>query len=363
MALNLLTFPRFLSMIIRLKLLNLTSGFPPLPGGVLDEQTQLLRQGQKLLGEAPLETITPAQARFNMRSAIKMLKSLGGLFEKVAEVRHISIPSEAGHIPARLDLPGPEKGYPLFMYFHGGGFVIGDLDTADNIARYLCRRAECAVLSVDYRMGPEFHFPAAVDDCLAATRWAVEHAAALCADPEWVLVGGDSAGGTLAAVVAQLSRSGGPRLLGQALFYAATDCVSLNTPSYQEFGGPAYGLPKRDIEWFLDQYVPTQTDRLDPRCSPLFEKDLGGLPPALVVTAEYDVFRDEGEAYARRLQEAGVPATLMRCNGMMHGFLSMVGFLRRSTLYFEQITAEVRHMIEEIPQREEESAHTVPAGG
>ncbi len=361
MALNLLAFPRFLSIIIKLKLLNLTSRFPPLPGGVLDEQTELMRRFQAVQDDAPIEALTPAQARFYMRNGIKMLKSLGGLFEKVAEVRHISIPSEARHIPARLYLPGLEKGYPLFMYFHGGGFVTGDLDTADNITRYLCHHTECAVLSVDYRMGPEDPFPAAVDDCLAATRWAVEHAADLCADPERVLVGGDSSGGTLAAVLAQLSRSGGPRLLGQVLFYPPSDSSSFDTVSYREYGDPFYFLSKRNMEWFLDQYAPTQADRLDPRCSPLLEKDLSGLPPALVITAEYDVLRDEGEAYARRMQEAGVPATLMRCNGMMHGFVSMMGFLRRPTLYLEQITAEIRHMIEEIPLREEEAPHTIPA--
>ena len=359
MALNLLTFPRFISLFLQLKLLNLTSRFPPLPGGILDEQTGLMRQAQQLLGEVPLDQISPTEARLGIHNAIKMLKSFGGLFEKVDLIRHISIPAAAGPIPAWLYLPGPQKDYSLVVYFHGGGYVIGDLFTADNIARFLCRRAGCAVLSVDYRLAPEFPFPAAVEDCLTAVQWAAGHASDLCADPARLLVGGDSAGATLAAVTAQLCRQNGPRLLGQALFYPATDSHCLDTPSYRAFGGPEYAQTTRDMEWFLDQYVPARSDRTDPRASPLLAEDLSGLPPTLVATAEFDVLRDEGEAYARRLEEAGVPATLMRCNGMTHGFANTIGLLRRSTLYFDQITAEVRHMIEEIPQMQAEKS----AGG
>jgi acetyl esterase len=354
MALNLFTFPRFVSLLIRLKLLNLTSSFAPLPGGLLDEQTDLLCRAQGLLGGDPTDQSTPAQARLGMRSSIKMLNSLGGLLEKVDSIRHLSIPAEQGHIPAMLYLPGEARDYPLCLYFHGGGFVIGDLFTTDSICRFLCRRAGCAVLSVDYRLAPEYPFPAAVEDCLAASQWAVAHATDLCADPTRVLVGGDSAGGTLAAVISQLSRQSGPRLLGQCLFYASTDSSSFDTPSFLEFGEQPLGLTRRDIVWFLNQYAPDPKDRLDPRVSPLLEKDLSGLPPALVVTAEYDVLRDEGEAYAKRLQEAGVPCTLMRCGGMIHGFLTMIGLLRRATLYFDQIATEIRHMIEEVPQREGE---------
>ncbi len=345
MALDLLKIPRFVVIFLRLKLLDWTSRFPPLPGGVLDEQTALMRRAQELLGEAPLDRLTPAQARLNMRSGIKMLRSLGGPFERVHSTRHITIPAPAGPIPARLYLPGPERDYPLFLYFHGGGFVIGDLDTADNLARFLCRRAGCAVLSVDYRLAPEHPFPAAVEDCYTATAWGVEHAADLCADPARVLVGGDSAGATLAAVVSQLSRwKGGPVLAGQVLFYPSSDSSSLDTPSFREFGGQSLGLPKRDVEWFLDQYAPAPADRLDPRCSPILAADFRDLPPALVITAEFDVLRDEGEAYARCLHASGVPVKLLRCNGMIHGFASLIGLLRRATLYMNDIAGEIRRM-------------------
>jgi acetyl esterase len=346
MSPKLITYARFLPIFIHLKLLDLTSRFPPLPGGVLDEQTRLLRRGQEVLGEAPLEQGTPQQARAGFRSSIGILKSVGGLFEKVDSTRDLEIPGPAGAIPARLYLPGKEKGYPLFILLHGGGWVIGDLETADNMARFICRRADCAVLSVDYCLAPEHCFPAAVEEAFAAVGWAVEHAAELSGDPRRVLVGGDSAGGTLSAVVARMARDQGtPRLAGQVLFYPSANSAALDTPSYKEFGEKSLGLPTKDVNWFLDQYTPDPQDRLDPRVSPLLEKDLKGLAPALVVTAEFDVLRDEGEEYARRLQEAGVPVKLMRCNGMIHGFLSLAGLIRRATGYFEQVVVEIRGMV------------------
>jgi len=346
MKTNLLTYPRFILIFLRIKLLNLTSRLPPLTGGVLDGQTALLRRAQVVLGEKPLDQVSPAQARLNFNQGFALLKGIGGIFEEVESVRNLTIPGPAGEIPARLYTPGKGTGYPLFVLLHGGGWVIGDLDTADNMARFICRKVNCAVLSVDYRLAPEYVFPAAVEDSLAAVEWAMAHAGELGGDPSRVLVGGDSAGGTLTAVVAQMSRQKGTsKLAGQILFYAATDAASLDTPSYKEFGEKSLGLPRRDIEWFLEQYTPNPKDRLDPRVSPLRREDLHGLPPALVVTAEFDVLRDEGEAYARRMQEAGVKVKLMRCNGMVHGFLSLIGLIRRATLYFEQVAGEVRKMV------------------
>jgi acetyl esterase len=358
MKTDLFTYPRFIILFLRLKLLNLTSRFPPLSGGVLDEQTALMRRAQLVLGEMPLDQTSPAQARLNFRKSFSLLKSIGGIFEKVDSVRELTIPGPAGEIPARLYLPGKGTAYPLFVFLHGGGWVIGDLDSADNMARFLCGHVNCVVLSVDYRLAPEHIFPAAVDDSFAAVQWAVAHAGELGGDPKRVLVGGDSAGGNLTAVVAQMARQkGAPRLAGQVLFYAATDGASLDTPSYKEFGDKSLGLPTRDVEWFLEQYTPNPKDRLNPLVSPLLADDLRELPPALVVTAEFDVLRDEGEAYARRMQEAGVKVQLMRCNGMVHGFLSTIGLIMRATQYFEQVAAEIRKMAANPP------ASFEPAGG
>jgi acetyl esterase len=336
---------RLLPVLVRVKLLGLRSGPPPLPGGVLDEQIALMRRALELLGETPVDRRTAEENRLDLRRQIRTLKRVGGLFEKVHAVRAVDVPGPSGSIPCRLYLPEAKHGLPLVVYFHGGGFVVGDLDTTDNIARFLCIRAGCGVLSVGYRLAPEHRFPAAVDDACAAAAWAVTHASELGCDPRRVLVAGDSAGGTLAAVVAQMAlRTGSPRLVGQVLFYASTDSAVLDTPSYREFGACRLGLTARDMAWFLEQYLPQQSDRLDPRASPLRCSDLRGLTPAIVVTAEFDVLRDEAEAYARLLREAGVPVTLMRCNGMVHGFLSTAGLIRRANQYFDRIAAEIRRI-------------------
>jgi len=337
---------KFLLLFLRIKWIGITSRFPPLAGGVLDEQTALMRRGQVALGEVILEQLSLDRARSGFRENFPLLKLIGGLFEKVHSTRDLSIPSPTGDLPARLYLPGTGKDYPLLVYFHGGGWVFGDIETVDNISRFFCRHLPCAVLSVDYRLAPEHPFPAAVEDAITAVEWAALHAHELNADPTRLLVAGDSAGGTLTAVVAQQALlKGTPKLAAQVLLYAATDCSSLDTPSYRLFGEKSLGLPRKDVDWFLEQYVPDAATRLDPRVSPLLSTDLQNLPPALVVTAEFDVLRDEGETYARRLQEAGVPVQLIRCNGVTHGFLSTIGLIQRSTRYFHQVIAALQKIM------------------
>jgi acetyl esterase len=345
MAPNPLVIFRILSPLVHIKLLNLVSRFPPLPGGKLDEQTALLQKARACLDPLPLGAVPPPQSRREYNNNFALLKAMGGLFEPVHSTRDLTIPSPAGPIPARLYIPGPGSAYALFILFHGGGFVLGGLESGDNMARFICKRAGCAVLSVDYRLAPEHPFPAAVEDAYASAQWASEHAAELNADPTRLLVGGDSAGATLSAVVSQLSlQRNGPPIAGQVLFYPSTDSVSLDTPSFRDFGQQPLGLTRADIDWFLDQYLPDRSMRADPAASPMLADDLHGLPPTLLVTAEFDVLRDEGEAYARCLQAAGVPVRLMRCSGMIHGFLSLVGLVKRSTVYFNSACTEIRRM-------------------
>ena len=239
----------------------------------------------------------------------------------VGSTEELSIPGPAGDLPARVYRPAEPGPAPTVLLFHGGGWVIGDLETHDNAARFLCRDCRAVVVSVGYRLAPEAPFPAAVDDALAATRWAAEHLSELGGDQRLALAG-DSAGGNLAAVVAQQLRgAGGPRLAAQLLIYPATD-ASADYPSRTE-NGEGYFLDRATIEWFMNQYAPDPASRVDPRISPLLTHDLSGLPPAVVVTAQFDPLRDEGEAYAERLTAAGVPTQVRRFDGLIHGFFDM----------------------------------------
>ena len=241
---------------------------------------------------------------------------------KIAAVEDRRIPGPAGEIPVRIYRPEGKAPFPALVYFHGGGWVIGSLETHDGSCRDLANRAGCVVVSVDYRLAPEHRYPAAAEDCFAATKWVAANAGALGVDPKRIGIGGDSAGGNLTAVVAQLARDRrGPGLRHQLLIYPVTD-ADFSRPSYRE-NAEGYLLSTKAMEWFWDHYVPDRAQRAEPYASPLRAKDLAGLPPAFVLTAEFDPLRDEGEAYAKRLQQAGVPTRLQRYDGAIHGFFAM----------------------------------------
>jgi len=231
----------------------------------------------------------------------------------------------ADHIPFRLYRPKnvpTSTRLPALIFFHGGGWVIGDLETHDVLCRQLTAAAGISVVNVDYRLAPEHRYPAAVEDAWAATRWVETHAAELAIDPTRLAVGGDSAGGNLAAVVALLARDhGGPSLALQVLTYPVTDVAS-ESASYAEFAD-GFLLTRDSMRWFIEHYVPERKDRLDWRASPLRAASLAAVAPALVVTAGFDPLRDEGEAYARRLREAGVRVDMICYGGMIHGFAPM----------------------------------------
>jgi acetyl esterase len=245
--------------------------------------------------------------------------------EAVKHVEDRTIPGPAGEIPIRIYRPA-DGTLPALVYFHGGGWVIGNLDSHDLVCRMLANRSGAVVISVDYRLAPEHKYPAAADDSYAATKWVADNASELDIDPNAIAVGGDSAGGNLAAVVSLMAKEkGGPKLAMQMLVYPVTD-YSFETASYTD-NAEGYFLTRDAMVWFWDHYLNDRSEGSQPQASPLQATDLSGLPPAWVITAEYDPLRDEGEAYAEKLREAGVPVTVERYNGMIHGFFSMAWML------------------------------------
>jgi acetyl esterase len=272
------------------------------------------------------EEVSPEELRAQTRT---LLAAASGPPEEVGRVEERRLPGPAGELTARVYWPASPGPWPALAFFHGGGFVIGDLDTHDGTCRHLCNGADTVVVSVDYRLAPEHRFPAAAEDAYSATAWLGAHAGELGADPARLAVGGDSAGGNLAAVAALMARDrGGPALAFQLLVYPVCD-FGFDTPSYRE-NAEGYFLTRQAMQWFWAQYLASPDDARSPYACPLRAEDLAGLPPALVVTAEHDPLRDEGEAYARRLADAGVPVTLRRYDGMIHGFFSMWPFLEEA---------------------------------
>ncbi|CAB4860714.1 unannotated protein [freshwater metagenome] len=281
----------------------------------LHPQAQTLLTLMANLGLAPIESGTPQQAR-DSRAA-----RLVPATEAIHEIRDV----DAGGVPARLYRPDAQQGLGVLVYLHGGGWVVGDLESHDNVCRSLANRSGHAVLSVDYRLAPEHPFPAALGDSVQATRWAHANAESLGCDPQRLAIGGDSAGANLAAVVAQIAPV---PLRYQMLIYPVADC-RCGTASYAE-NATGYFLTATAMQWFVDHYLAGgHGSPEDPRVSPLLADDatLRATPPALVITAEFDPLRDEGEQYAARLAALGVVTTHVRFSGMIHGFFSMPEWL------------------------------------
>jgi acetyl esterase len=286
----------------------------------LDPQAQQVLNQLAALGLPPNHTVSPEQARANARLRPRAPGP------EVAKVEDRNIPGPGVEIPVRIYTPFGPGPFPVLVWFHGGGWVIGDLDSADGTARHLTVGAGCVTVSVDYRLAPETKFPGAADDCYAATVWAAQHAARLHGDPSRVAVGGDSAGGNLAAAVSLMARDRGlPPLVFQLLVYPVTE-RAFDTGSYQRCAD-GYLLSRDSMQWYWNHYVSTSADAANPYAAPMQAKDVRNLPAALVITAEYDPLCDEGEAYAQRLKEAGVPTTCSRYGGMIHGFFGMSAVL------------------------------------
>lgn len=274
-------------------------------------------------GAPPLHTLSPEVARRAFDALFGRLNAARSGEGADLTKRDLTIPGPKRDIPLRLYSPQAPGPHPVLVYFHGGGFVLGTLDMYDSLCATLAREASCAVISVDYALAPEHPFPEPVEEAYAATSWIQTNGGELGLDPSRVAVGGDSAGGNLAAVVCLLNRDrGGPDLCGQLLIYPATDLSGQPFPSKKEYLH-GYFLEREDLIWFQRNYLPNLEDARNPLASPLLAENLAGLPPAMVMTAEFDPLRDEGEAYAGRLRETGTPVHSRRYEGMIHGFVSM----------------------------------------
>ena len=291
----------------------------------IDPDTQAVLDMVRLAGRPPFEALTPAEARQAYTASRRLLQNPP---EDVADSRDATVPGPLGPINVRLYRPaGTEANavLPALVYYHGGGWLLGDLDSHDVACRRFANAARCRVVAVEYRMAPEHPFPAAVDDCAAVTQWVFDNAASLGVDAGKVAVGGDSAGGNLAAVMALLARDGSlPKLAFQLLIYPATDMMMTTVSSTGM--GPGTPLTSATMKWFIDHYM--KTDRSDWRASPLRAPSLAGVAPALVLTCALDPLRDEGIAYAKRLEREGVRVVHLHHSDQIHGFMSMNRMIR-----------------------------------
>jgi acetyl esterase/lipase len=309
----------------------------------LDPQMKAVLDQAAAAGGKPFHQMTPVEARHAIDT---LFAAFRGTSVTVGKVEDRKIPGPAGQIPVRIYTPAGAGPFGALVFFHGGGWVIGNIETHDATCRQLTAGADCVTISVDYRLAPEHKFPAGPEDCYAATKWVAENCTSLNAAPNRLAVGGDSAGGNLAAVVALMARErGGPQLAFQLLIYPATDCAD-DTASQREFAqvSPDYLLSRADMEWFWGHYL-GPNDRRNPIACPSLAKSLANLPPAFVQTAELDPLRDEGEAYAEALRKAGVSAKLKRYNGVCHGFFSMASMIDKGRQAVADACAELRSAI------------------
>ena len=321
----------------------------------LDQATTALLEQLAASGGRPLHELSPAEAR-GVMAAMRGEQAPG---PDMASVRDTRVRVSGGFVPVRVLVPVERPGWPaprgVIVYYHGGGWVIGGLADFDKLGRLLAHRTGCAVLLVDYRLAPEYRFPTAVDDAWAALRWADEHRAELTGvgRPESeapLIVAGDSAGGNLSAIMAMRARAAaGPPIALQVLVYPVTDC-DLESTSYRDPANQLM-LSRESMVWFWDHYAPDPEARLHPDASPLRSANFAGLPPAVILTAEHDVLRDEGELYATRLVKAGVPVRHQRFAGQMHGFFTMVDALPGAAAGLDYVTAAIAERYPEDASR------------
>jgi len=307
---------------------------------MLDEKIrELLRQFEKE-GIQPRYTLPVAEAR---RLSTDMVKRFAGSKPNVASVRDIIADVKDARIPVRVYVPRNQRRLPVLVYYHGGGWVVGNLETADWLCRSLALAANCVIFSIDYRLAPENKFPTPAEDCYRATKWVAENGFEEYADVGRLAVGGDSAGGNLAAAVCLMARDRGDPAISYQLLICPVTNHSFDTESYRRYAD-GYLLTLKDMEWFWNHYLPHPRDGENPYASPLLG-DLHSLPRALVMTAEYDPLRDEGEAYAKRLEEAGVVTSMTRYDSMIHCFTDFAD-LKQTRKAIEEAAYQLRRVFE-----------------
>jgi acetyl esterase len=325
--------------------LPLTSKLDPQVKALLDQF-----QASSAHQPAPHRALSADEAVVETRQSTATFAALGIPAEPVARIDELELPGPAGIIPTRLYVPDTittsAAFAPVFVYFHGGGFVAGDLEVYDTLLRALANRGGCIVVAVAYRLAPENPYPAGNDDAWAALKWVADHASEIGADPRRLAVGGDSAGGLLAAWVAQKAKANGPALRLQALLYPNLDATT-SKPSWKALGTGAYPVSHALMRALYDAYLPRRIDREDPKVSPLFATDLTGLAPALIVTADHDPLHDEGDEYASKLKAANVSVDHICWPGMIHGFASLAGVLDAGKLLIDRMGAALRQAFEE----------------
>ena len=300
----------------------------------LDPQAKVVIDMIESLGVAELTAETDPNAVRALMNAAVMPSGI-----EIASVSEREVPGPNGPVPVRVYRPAGDAAKPVIVYYHGGGWVLGSLDTHDGTCRRLADGADAVVVSVDYRMGPEDRFPAAVDDAYAALTWVAANAAEIGADPARLVVAGDSAGGNLAAVMSQRAREDGPAIAFQLLIYPVTD-HEFTSVSMEE-NAVGYYLTRDAMRWFYDHYLEDPSQGDDPRVSPLRAADLSGLPPAFVLTAQYDPLRDQGIAYADALRDAGNAVEMTMYEGLFHGFFSMFDLIDAGKAAFDDAIAAV----------------------
>lgn len=303
----------------------------------LDPQARKILDQMAEMGNPPINELSVSEARQDSAA----MTAMQGPPEPVAGVEDRNLTGPGGDLPVRIYQPFGKGPFPVLINFHGGGWVVGDIESTDVFCRSLANTAGCIVISVDYRLAPEHPYPAAADDAYCATLWAATNAAGFGGDPLRIAVCGDSAGGNLAAVVSQMARDRGkPAICFQLLIYPVTD-AACDTLSFNE-NDKGYFLTKEAMQWFWNHYVPNDADRNHPYASPLRAKNFSGLPPALVITAEFDPLRDEGERYVELLRAAGTPVQLTRYDGMIHGFFMMNAVIDKGRAAIQQSATALR---------------------